>query len=162
MPCSAWGLWGRRQELKLWICLNCSKIVLWDGAHIARRAQSSSQESCPPPGQRLGNPGVYGVSRFHIYLVKQVSTLADGPRPGLCWSWTSCTWTTAPGYHTTSDLFPEYVPLSYKQSHILFLKLYSPLIQFLIIIPYHAQCVSAALRKLSLVVNLTPANSQSC
>lgn len=45
---------------------------------------------------------------------------------------------------------------------MLFLKLYSPLIQFLIIIPYHAQCVSAALRKLSLVVNLTPANSQSC
>ena len=67
-----------------------------------------------------------------------------------------------PGYHTTSDLFPEYVPLLYEKSHILFLKFYSPLIQFLIIIPYHARCVSVALRKLSLVVNLTPENSQSC
>lgn len=156
MPCPARGLWGRRQELKLWIHLNGSKIVLRDGAHIACRAQSSSQGIPWPPVQRLGDPGVY------TYWVKYVSALADGPWPGLCWRWTSCTWTPVPGYHTTSDQFPEHVPLFYERSHILFLKLYSPLIQFLIIIPYHAQCVSAALRKLSLVVNLTPANSQGC
>lgn len=80
----------------------------------------------------------------------QVSAEDDGAVPGLL-----------PWGITASHLFPEYVPLLYKQSHIFFLKLYSPLIQFLIIVPYHAQCVSAALRKLSLVVNLTPANSQS-
>lgn len=58
VSCSVWGLWGRRQELKLWICLNCRRIVLWDGAHVARRAQSSTHKSCSPPGQQLGDPGL--------------------------------------------------------------------------------------------------------
>lgn len=158
VPCSALGLRGRRQELKLWLCQSCSKIALWDGVHVACRAQGPSKGAA---SAALGHPGVQGCPDFTGW-VKEVSALADGPWPGVCWRWQSCTWAAALGYHTASDLFPERVPLLYKQSYIFFLKLYSPLIQILIIVPYHAQCVSAALRKLSLVANLTPANSQSC
>lgn len=111
-----------------------------------------------PKGAASAAPGApwgLGVPRFHRLgegglCHGQVSAEGGGAVPELL------------PWGITQHLFPGDVPLLYKQSHIFFLKLYSPLIQFLIIVPYHARCVSAALRKLSLVVNLTPANSQSC
>ena len=156
-PCSAWGLWAGKQNLPEQQ-QNCA--VGWSPYWL----QSPVLFPRLLPTTSTADGGRWGLRGVQIsHLLGEIGLcLGTWATARSLLSWTSCTWTTEPGYQTTAGLFPEYVPLLYEQSHTLFLKLYSNLIQFLIIIPHHAQCVSAPLWKLSLVVNLTPANSQKC